>query len=294
MLGKLMALDGRNYRAQLKLLTPIYFLLVASAFLLKSLNIPALGPFAYGLAIVATVLLIPGAIIMSMIHYYRHLYSNQGYLTHTLPVTSEARYHAKLYSGFLLYVTATVYVLIGGFLLVLANGLSNGLGFLQVRIFWQSIAAFPDVIGLSPFVAWLSVFLIWLFIYLYAFAAYSVSISLGMSRRLSRFGLGGPVIAYIAYYLFNQIVGLVSFLFVPLALRLTLSETGVSWSVVNVMPFDSYRNVASIADNLSTEETIRRLGGHVDFGLGIVVFMLLMMVASYIVTNRQLKQVNLR
>lgn len=294
MLGKLMSLDLKTYRAQLKLATPIYFLLIASAFLLKSLNIPLLGGLAHGLGVVATFLLIPAALIMGLIHYYRHFYTNQGYLTHTLPVTPQARYHAKLYSGFILFAIATVYVLIGGFLLALSNGIAERIGFIYVRLFFDDLLNWPRVFSLHPVVGWLLLFLFWLMIYLYAYAAYSLSISVGMGKRLSRFALGGPVLAYIGFYVVNQLVGLAAFLLVPLSLRVSLVSDELTYRIVTKMPLEQITRLSAFENSLSVDDALSQVGGYFDFGLGLVLFMILMMVASYFITNYQLKRINLR
>lgn len=294
MLGKLMSLDLKSYRAQLKLVTPIYFLLIASAFVLKFLRIPLLGDFAHGLGFLATLLLIPAALAMGLIHYYRHFYTNQGYLTHTLPVTPQARYHAKLYSGFILFAVATVYALIGGFVLLLANGVADPIGSLYVRETLYDIANWPKVFSLHPVVGWLLLFLTWLLIYLYAYAAYSVSISVGMGKRLSRFALGGPVLAYIGYYVVNQVVGLAAFLFVPLSLRISLVSNQLVFRFVTTMPYEQLKTLSVFEDSHTVEDAITQVGGYFDFGFGLVIFLLLMMVASYFITNYQLKRINLR
>lgn len=293
MLANLIALDFKMYRAKLKWALPVYGLLLLSALVFRALNIPFLGGFAFGLAAFATVLVVPATLVLAIAHYYQHFYTNQGYLTHTLPVTPGDRFTAKLISGFCLYAAGTLATLAGAVTLTLAEGLANGNGFSQVGQLFADIGRFPLVFGLGAPLGWLLIVVGWLGIYLLCFAAYSFSISAGMGRRLSRFGIGGPIVAYIGYYLVNQVVGLASFLFIPLSLRIRPAADGVKTSLEAVMPYFSMVGHGTFNDSASPDEVLRQVG-HIDFGLGIVLFLLVLMAASFIVTKRLLQRVNLR
>jgi hypothetical protein len=296
MIKKLIALDLRTYRAWLKWALPIYLLLQISALAFKGLNIPALGGIAHVIAIIATALLIPIALLMGLTNYYRSFYTNQGYLTHTLPVTPGQRYHAKLFSGFILYAAATILTLAGAIVAVLAAGLAAGTGFQAVSDGFRMIGSWPYILGLSPVTGWLLAAIVWVLIYLDSFAVYSFCISLGMGRRLARYGIGGPFLVYLIYYIVDQIGGLVSFLFIPLSYRFSFINGVIESKIVTVMPFRQLREIGltdNITDNMSFEEGIEYLG-HVDFGLGIFIFMFAFMIFSYFFTKRQLGRVNLR
>ncbi|MDI9460806.1 MAG: hypothetical protein ACOX3P_00470 [Saccharofermentanales bacterium] len=308
MLCKLIKLDLRDYRSKLKWALPIYGLLLLSALLTKGLSIPYLGGFAYGIAAIATIILLPAALLLSLIHYYRHLYTNQGYLTHTLPVTSDQRYYGKLLGAFLLYFLATVIALFGALIIVLAKTLSERTGFAGFSNIIKSVVSWPQQIGLNSVLGWLLLFVLWLFIFIYFFATYSFCISTGMSRRLSRFSFGGPIIVYIILYIIQQIVGLLAFLFFPLSLRLSVSLDAISSGsivagdvlktrIVTAMPVRRFLDLGMMGDNFGQDlpaEIIFANDGYIDIGLGILLVMFVFIIISFILTRRRLARIDLR
>ncbi len=294
MLSKLISVDIRAYRVQLKWMVPIYGLLLLSAFGLRGFNIPVVGGFAYALALIATFLFVPTALVFALVHYYRHLYGNQGYLTHTLPVSPSQRYQAKLISGFALYVIATLSTLFGLFILMLARGLSQGIGFGRISGFFNDLRKFLAFFEINQMVAIVLALVMWLFIYLSFFAIYSLCITVGTGRRFARFGAGGPFIVYLLTYLVNQIVGVASFLFIPLSLRVAVDSAGVHYRIVNELAFRQFLEEGFKGQNMSFKEMIQLGGGHVDIGLGSVLIGIAFIIFSYFFTKRQMAKVNLK
>lgn len=308
MLSKLIKLDLRDYRAKLKWALPIYGLLLLSVLLTKGLSIPYLGGFAYGIAVVATIILLPAALLLSLIHYYRHFYTNQGYLAHTLPVTPGQRYYGKLVGAFLLYFLTSLIAIFGVLILVLAKTLSERTGLAGFGTIIRSVVSWPQQIGLNPVLGWLLVFALWLFIFIYFFATYSFCISSGMSRRLSRFSFGGPIIVYIILYIIQQIIGLLAFLFFPLSLRLSVSLDAINSGstavgdvlktrIVTTMPIRRFHDLGMMGENFGQDlpaETIFANNGYIDIGLGIFLVMLAFIIISFIWTRRRLARIDLR
>ncbi len=294
MLSKLIKLDFRMMRPQLKWVVPMYALLLTSAFVFKSFNIPVLGKLMYVLAIIATLALVPVVLVLVLAHYYRHFYTNQGYLTHTLPVTSSQRYHAKLISGFLSYLMFSLFAVFGFFIILLMEGLSKGKALLAIDKFVDFMRTWPAYIGLSTFSGVFLIISIWLLMYVSFFTMMSFSVTAGMGRRFSRFGIGGPFLVYIILYVVNQVLGFLGLLFIPLSLRISPGDTFLQLSVVTEMPVHNFLRIGITGQNIPLEEMIERGGGHFDFGLGIFVFSLAFIVFSYFYTRRQLEKVNLR
>ncbi|HHV43028.1 MAG TPA: hypothetical protein GXX72_09390 [Clostridiaceae bacterium] len=308
MLGKLIKLDLRTYRAQLKWVLPIYGLLLLSSLIVKGLGIPYLGEIAHAFSIIGTVLVIPAALILGLIHYYRHFYTNQGYLTHTLPVTASQRYHSKFVSGFILYLLATVITFFGVNIAVLAKSLGSGQGFSALGDMYTTMFAWHDKVGFNPIWIWLLLLVFWFFIYLYFFAIYSFSISVGMGRRLARFGVGGPILVYIVLYIFYQITALLAFLFLPLSLRLQIDMTAITenittysdvvkLSLVNSMPIKRFVELGMMGSKFGDDvppEIVFGNGGYIDIGLGIFLVMLAVIIFSYFFTKYRLSRVDLR
>jgi hypothetical protein len=294
MLGKLIKLDFRMMRSHLKWTIPIYALLLTSAFVFRSFNFPVLGQLMYVLAIIATLVLVPVVLVLFLSHYYRHFYTNQGYLTHTLPVTASQRYHSKLISGFLLYVLSSLVAFIGFFCILLAGGLSKGKAMLEINEFLQFMKAWPAFVGVSVFAGVLLIIGIWLLMYVSFFTTMSFSVTVGMGRRFSRFGVGGPFLVYIILYVANQVLGVLGLLFIPLSLRFSSGDLFPQIRVVMEMPIHNLLEIGITGRNLPMEEMIERGGGHFDFGLGVFVFTLAFIVFSYFYTKRQVGKVNLR
>jgi hypothetical protein len=294
MLGKLIKLDFRMMRSQLKWVIPIYALLLASAFVFRSFNIPVVGTLMYVIANIATMALVPVVLVLVLSHYYRHFYTNQGYLTHTLPVTSSQRYHAKLFSGFFLYVFSSSIAVLGFFIILLTEGLSKGKAMQAINEFLQFMGSWPPQFGLSVFAGILLILGVWILMYVSFFTMMSFSVTVGMGRRFSRYGVGGPFLVYIILYVVNQILGVLGLLFVPLSLRISFGETSLQMRVVTEMPIHNLLGIGITGQNIPMEEVIERGGGHFDFGLGVFIFALAFIVFSYFYTKRQVGKVNLR
>lgn len=294
MLGKLIKLDFRMMRSQLKWVVPIYALLLTSGFVFRSFNVPVIGTLMYVLATIATLALVPVVLVLLLAHYYRHFYTNQGYLTHTLPVTSSQRYHAKLVSGFLLYVFASLIAVFGFFILLLAEGLSKGNAMMAIDKFFEIMGKWPIYLGMSVFGGNLLIIGIWLLMFVSFFTMMSFSVTVGMGRRFNRFGFGGPFLVYIILYVANQVLGFLGFLFIPLSLRVSPGASYLQLSFVTEMPFRHFLEVGMTGQNMPMEELIEHGGGHFDIGLGSFILALVFVVFSYFFTKRQVDKVNLR
>ncbi len=122
----LVKLLKHDFKSTGKIMIPIVFVLFAStllgAFLLhmKFMQYDAFLPIAIVLLITYILILISLSILTSLyliIHFYRNLFSNQGYLTFTLPASPWTIFHSKLIMG--LVWTMLVSVLIFGSALIL-------------------------------------------------------------------------------------------------------------------------------------------------------------------------------
>lgn len=294
MLAKLITLDLRIYRKQLKWILPIYGLTLLSAWLFIWLKIPYIDRILLGLATAATTVLIPGVLLLSLIHYYRHLYTDQGYLTQTLPVTPNQRYHAKLISAFLLYILATILSLAGFSLLVQISGAGQEFGINGFEYIRLILKGLPETLSISPVSFWLILIGLWLYLFIMPFIIYSFSITTGMGRSLSRFGIGGPVLVYLIVYFLGQIGMILGYFFIPISLRLTNLGQGASWSIVQAFPYTSLFKLGEIGNEVDFDDIIHRVGGTFDFGLGMIVVVVAFLIFAYLWTKRQMAQVDLR
>jgi diguanylate cyclase (GGDEF)-like protein len=118
-------------------------------------------------------------------------------------VTASQRYHSKLISGFLLYVLSSLVAFIGFFCILLAGGLSKGKAMLEINEFLQFMKAWPAFVGVSVFAGVLLIIGIWLLMYVSFFTTMSFSVTVGMGRRFSRFGVGVSVFFLIPFLWFT-------------------------------------------------------------------------------------------
>ncbi len=294
MLRKLIALDMRAFARQLQWIAPIYGLLLLSALLLRGFNLPVVGVVAYVLALIGTALLIPAVLVLGIVRYYRHLYSHQGYLTHTLPVTASQRYHGKLISGSIMYAAATLMALAGVAVLMMTKGIARGDVFGKILVFFRGVESILAYLNISSFAAALFLLGVWLVIFLSTFALYSLCITAGMGRLFSRMGMGGPFIVYLLVTLINQVAGVVSFLLIPLSLRIAVAGDGIRLKIVVGFALRQLLEMGFKNQQMTFDELMTLGGGYVDFGLGSIVIGLAFIVFSYFFTKRQLAKVNLR
>ncbi len=102
-----------------KSLFPLYAALIIMAIILRLLNLVAdklvLIEIIYGFMLLLFVLLMVGALFYTFFiaikRYYKNLFSNEGYLTHTLPVSASSLLVSKTISAFV-YLIATSIVMI--------------------------------------------------------------------------------------------------------------------------------------------------------------------------------------
>lgn len=137
MLGKLFKYEFKNTA---KVMLVIYAILIATTFIgtLALRSTLRLGNAGVDPGPIAT-LLIVGAIILYILslfaffivtyvymcmHFYKTMYSAQGYLTHTLPVKQLTTFHVKLATSFV-WMFAALLLFIGSVFLLL-NGVTDG------------------------------------------------------------------------------------------------------------------------------------------------------------------------
>ncbi|HHX03598.1 MAG TPA: hypothetical protein GX733_04870 [Tissierellia bacterium] len=276
MLAKLIAFDLRTYRKMLW--KPL--LICLGIFLIATVTTRYVEGITIFIAIMALIVA-AGFIVYTMVsHYYRHFYTHQGYLTHTLPTTPSQKLWAKFISGFILHVLAIVGVGLGLYLLFYVSFRD----LMHSKFFMDMIKGFFDAIG--PATVW--VFVISLFLaYISFFATYSLSISVGMNKFLQRFGGGGIALAFVGIYLVQQLVNLVNF-FTPLSVRIFLNPRWHQMiQVVNEQPFGSMSILAE-SDDLVPEIA------YMDVGVLAIVYSIVFVIFSFLWVRREIKLINLR
>lgn len=293
MLIKLITNDFRFYKAKIKWVLPIYLMLVLSGMVFLMLRVPILGELLHKLAIIATVGLLPASLLLGLIHYYRSLYTNQGYLTHTLPVKPSLHVYGKWISAFLLYVLASLTAILGGLLLFWADTVSKGGPTNVLEQVGSFICSVTHIPGVHPMTVQIIMLIVWVSVSLSAIVVYSFSITFGMSRRLARFGIGGPILVYLLVYFVQQVLMLVANFIVPLSMRLTVEGKSVVWDIVPEFP-TSLVDLIKLGDNVTLEQLSQQFSGGFKMGLGIFMIIPLFMILAAVLTQIEFKKVDLR
>ena len=142
MLGKLLKYE---FLATARFMLPVYGGAVALALLTRLLMFGdqmagadvfgaafGLMIFAYGASILAVVVL---SIVFIIQRFYSNLFRDQGYLTHTLPVSIDTLLWSKLIAAFCWALASIVVVVVS--LAIMATGFWYDLFFRDLRFFWE-------------------------------------------------------------------------------------------------------------------------------------------------------------
>lgn len=152
--------------------------------------------------------------IMTIYNDYQNMQGKRAYFVRAIPVSDDTLFRSR----FMTYLA--------GFLLVLIKFILDLL--LIFFLMWILQAepmselgrhlAYMRVVMFKP----LSLFMIFLaFLYLiYYVFVFMASISIGSESRWQRFGIGGPILVFALFFIFLQMVGIVSILFIPLSIKL--------------------------------------------------------------------------
>jgi len=224
MLGKLMKHDMKNMGRLLLPLNAIVLLMTLAGIILRATGLfdlenvgPLLGilltTYVIGMAVIAVV-----SYFYPIIHYYRNLFSRQGYLTFTLPVSTWKILFSKTVIGFGWYLVNIGVALfsvwaITGFLRIPSTHMANMNHYLMQEIGMTFNTLMGWVIGIGL------ISLLWSLLTAY------FSISVG--QLYAKYKIIASIVAYIAIYTVMQI--LVTIVLIPFI----ISEPGVQ-TVVSV------------------------------------------------------------
>lgn len=218
MFGKLVK---HEFRATARIIPFVYMVTIFLALLHIISSKLNLG-IASRLSLVLMLVMCIGQVIITFVlliwRYYRNLYANEGYLTHTLPVPPSQLLWSKLLVGF-------VWSLLSYLVAILAAGTVLVMDFVKSADKFASISAGYHAmiaeIGMENHqtAMWITI-IVFLFISIgLLLAEIYFAISAGSLSKLHSLGIGGPILIYIAEYTALQIVAAVTMLFIPLSLQ---------------------------------------------------------------------------
>ena len=225
MFGKLVK---HEFRATARIIPFVYLVTIFLAIvhiIMTKLHFDAASKISLALMIMMCVAQVVVASALVVWRYYKNMYSNESYLTHTLPVKPSLLLWSKLLVGFiwtlcsfLIGIAVSAVVLITEFMksadqlaeiskgyhsLLLLFGLQN-----QEAVLWIIV------------IAWMIV------MYVMFLAEAYFAITVGSLSKMHSLGIGGPILVYFAEYIALQVVGTLTILFFPLGLEMSTTADG--------------------------------------------------------------------
>jgi len=200
--------------AYLRMLTPVYIILCGIAIMSRILqvfeNTSSIYDIIFGSSVAIYVLGIVASIILTVVfmvvRFYKNMFSSEGYLTHTLPVTANQHIFVKLMTAILFQFITIITVLISVAIITSGELLSEIIkAFVYIyNIFIESLSAHiiaHIIFYIIEFALMLTVALIAETLLFYAV------ISVGQLSRKNR--VVASIGVYFAYYIITQIIGTV-------------------------------------------------------------------------------------
>lgn len=168
-------------------------------------------------------IIVPTAVVIWLgIHFYRSSYSKTGYLTRALPVRGSTIYWVKFAVA---YGLSLLSLLVGAALAYLA-----GIGFTvagggTVADLNAYLASAWDWITSAPGWALAMIAIVVLMMPVQWLASFYLASTVGSEAWSSKFGLGGPILVWFAFYVGSQMVGLLAAL---LPIQVMVTDGGVA------------------------------------------------------------------
>ena len=209
MLGKLLKHEFRATSRVLPVLYGISALSVLLCFLFHRLHIDLLTGTTGIISIVGLVAVMLLTIVLIISRYYKSMYSNEGYLSGTLPVSNNMMIFSKALVAF---VWVALSALICLFLLIaFVSIFSDPLDMLR---------AIGQLIGSYTLAKQAIVFFMVIGILesLYFIAGVYFAITLSNTPPFQKMGIGGAVVIYIVYYTIASVIGVLFMLLIPVCI----------------------------------------------------------------------------
>ncbi|MDD2363486.1 MAG: hypothetical protein PHZ16_01585 [Eubacteriales bacterium] len=222
MISKLYRLEmNENWRVA-RIVYPLMIFITAGAALLSLLNNPAIRGISMFINILTLVFGSIYVIVQTVYNDYHNFQGKRGYLFRSIPAKS-SEFLLSRFFYYLSFFLATLIIFTLLFLTVLEVNLEAGV-FNIVWIFLSELV-FTSGWGIAVSAYILISMLISIIVLIFV-------ITVGSEAKLHRLGAGGPVLVYFIYYLVGQVLTLLSMVFIPLGIRMTVNP--LNNSIVNV------------------------------------------------------------
>lgn len=142
-------------------------------------------------------------IIYIYVRFYKNLFTREGYLMHTLPVTETQLFHAKFIVGFFWVCLNSMLTTISGAALGFAAGFHDAANELTNELAGEPVSL-TDVFGYP-----LWIFLLWILLLMLAGSLYSVLtgyVSILLGQRMQKNKLAASIAFYFGIYFVTQTI----------------------------------------------------------------------------------------
>ncbi len=233
MFGKLVK---HEFRATRRVIPFVFLLTVFIAGMMTlsvALNLEAVVGISLGLLMIMVIAEVIITYVLIVWRYYKTMCAGEAYLSYTLPVNPQLLMWSKFLVSFVW--AAISYLVFAVCLILLVAIFAKGTGttikevFEQLETLWQ-------MFGLRGQEGTVITAVIVLFVLSIAsgLAQIFFSVSLGSTSKLHKYGVGGPILVYVALYFALQIVSAAAMAFIPLAIEFKATESGaLSFRIVS-------------------------------------------------------------
>ena len=212
MFGKLLK---HEFKATARLFPLMYLglaLLLLTSCVSKYLDIEAVFGFSQTFSILGTVAMVLVTVVWIFMRFYKSMFSDEGYLTHTLPVKPGAVVMSKAFVSIVWYVLSFIVAIAAALFVAALFGAFD-------REFFAMITALYPNFKWSVFAAWVTaIAVIALIQSVYFIAQVYFCLALGNSGSFKH-PVGMGILFYVVYYFINQTVTAFLMMFVPLGIR---------------------------------------------------------------------------
>lgn len=221
MVTKLIKYDFKSY---LRILLPVQLILIGIAALNRIVQFfepsgPTFGSFdssgiyttvfvsSIALYVISVIIVLLMTLIISIVRFYQGMYTNEGYLNHTLPVTSSQHIWAKLLTS-LIFTFGSLFAIFISFMVITAGDMNIEI----FKAFFYLAGKFFSAHGghAALFVIEAAVLLILTFSFVYLKLYFCVSVGQLAKKKKILLAFG----VYFAIYFINQIIYTIVIIFV--------------------------------------------------------------------------------
>ena len=236
-----------EFRSYLRTMIPLYVIILAIAMFGRIVQFFESDSIVYDIAFSSSVVAFAmGAItlvimteIIGVVRFYKNLYTSEGYLTFTLPVTSSQHIFVKL-ATLVIFSIFALAVLIASVATITAGDVLVEI----IRTVSYIVTKLHEAYGADFYILAAEMLLLMLVVTVYTILLYYTCISIGQKAKKNRIFMA--ILVYFAYYIIEQII---STAFVIIATLLGTSNptviAAIEWAVQN--PIDAMHIALPIA-----------------------------------------------